>query len=65
MNIKIMIDATEEEKRVVSDLMDTLEDFCNSHYCGDCPLNNKKDNIQCPIYNESIKEIFHTLGLIE
>lgn len=65
MKMKIVVSATEEEKRVVSDLMNTLEDFCNNHYCTTCPLNSERDNIQCPIDNESMKEIFHTLGLIE
>ena len=64
MKMQIVINATEEEKRVVSDLMNTLEDFCNSHSCNTCPLNN--DNVRrCPLGNDSMKEIFHTLDLIE
>lgn len=65
MKMKIVIDATEEEKRVVSDLMNTLENFCNNHFCTTCPLSNKRDNIQCPINNKSMREIFNTLGLIK
>lgn len=65
--MKVVIEATEAEKKILHDFSDTLQDICNSFdNCENCPFYSYRDcheNWECPIYNNVINDIFKAFEL--